>query len=112
MIHQSESNMTKYSAERSISLVVLTAYLLLLHLPYQGLKIGYKYKITPHDDFGHIINYPKMHKHQPRLLFDTVQLLEIGLLGSTVLVWLEGEKRTGAALEEGTEEIGGILQQP
>lgn len=53
-----------------------------------------------------------MQKHQPRLLFDTVQLLEIGLLGSTVLVWLEGEKRTGAALEEGTEEIGGILQQP
>lgn len=53
-----------------------------------------------------------MQKHQPRLLFDTVQLLEIGLLGSTVLVWLEGEKRTGAALEEGTEEIGGLLQQP
>lgn len=53
-----------------------------------------------------------MQKHQPRRLFDTVQLLEIGLLGSTVLVWLEGEKRTGAALEEGTEEIGGILQRP
>lgn len=53
-----------------------------------------------------------MQKHQPRLLSDTVQLLEIGLLGSTVLVWLEGEKRTGAALEEGTEEIVGILQTP
>ena len=50
-----------------------------------------------------------MQKHQPRLLFDTVQLLEIGLLGSTVLVWLEGEKRTGAALEEGTEENWGDI---
>lgn len=51
-----------------------------------------------------------MQKHQPRLLFDTVQLLEIGLLGSTVLVWLEGEKRTGAALEEGTEETEGDIK--
>lgn len=51
-----------------------------------------------------------MRKHQPLLLFDTVQLLEIGLLGSTVLVRLEGEKRTGAALEEGTEEIGGDIK--
>lgn len=53
-----------------------------------------------------------MWKHQPRLLFDTVQLLEIGLLGSTVLVWLKGERMTGAALEEGTEEIVGLLKQP
>lgn len=51
----------------------------------------------------------KCEKHQPRLLSDTVQLLEIGLLGSRVLVWLEGERRTGAALEEGTD--GGILQR-
>lgn len=53
-----------------------------------------------------------MRKHRPRLLFDTVQLLEIGLLGSTVLVWLKGERRTGAALEQGTEEIVGLLKRP
>lgn len=53
-----------------------------------------------------------MRKHRPQLLFDTVQLLEIGLLGSTVLVWLKGERRTGAALEQGTEEIVGLLKRP
>lgn len=48
----------------------------------------------------------KEKKHQPGLLFDTVQLLETGLLGSRVLVMVGGgEERTGAALEEGTEEI-------
>lgn len=51
-----------------------------------------------------------MRKDPPRLLFDTAPLLETGLLGSTVLVWLEGEKRTGAALEEGTEETGGAIK--
>lgn len=54
MINQNKS--TKYSAERSISLVLLTAYLLILHLPYQGLKIGYKYKITPRNHFGRVKN--------------------------------------------------------
>lgn len=37
MINQGEA--AGSTVQRSISLVLLTAYLLLLHLPYQGLKI-------------------------------------------------------------------------
>jgi hypothetical protein len=40
MVYLNTNHVIKDGAERLISLVVLTAYLLLLHLPYQGLKKG------------------------------------------------------------------------
>ena len=53
--------MTKYSAGEDASLpALLAAYLLLLHLPDQGLKTAHKYTHhTPRDNVGHVINDPQ-----------------------------------------------------
>lgn len=90
------------------SIPLALAHLLLLHLPDQGLQNRIKKtRLLKTDD---VKKKKKMRKHRPGLLFDTVQLAESGRLGSRVLVWLEGERRTGAALQQGTQEIVGAIK--